>query len=91
MSGVSKEFVKNALAKSEYSLYLKYGSCTVERWSTFDPVRDKEGNTVAFVQCRRCLYLLAYDPRKIGTSSLSTHPKSCRATQLNSHHNMITV
>ena len=46
---------------------------------------------MAFVQCRRCLFLLAHDPRKIGTSLLSTHLKSCRATQPNNNHNIITM
>ena len=75
MSGVSKELVEKALEKGDYSLYPKYDSCTAEWWSNFDRIRDKEGNTVAFVQCRRCLSLLAYDPRKIVTSSLSIHAK----------------
>ena len=91
MSGVPKEFVKNALAKGDYSLYPKADSCTAKWWSTFDRVRDNEGNTVAFVWCRCCLSLLAYDPRTIGTSSLSTHAKSCRATQPNSNHNIMTM
>ena len=91
MNDVSKEFVKNALAKGDYSLYPKSDSCTAEWWSTFDRTRDKEGNTVAFVQCRHCLSLFAYSPRKIGTSSLSTHAKSCRTTQPNSNHNIITI
>ena len=77
MGGVSKEFVKNALEKGDYSFYPKFDSCTAEWWCTFNRIRDKEGNTVGFVQCHRCLSLLAYDPRKIGTSSLSTHAKSC--------------
>ena len=92
MSDVSKEFVKNALAKGDYSLYPISDSCTAEWWSTCDRIRDKEGNTAPFVQCRRCLSLLAYDPRKIGTSlSLSTHAKSRRATQPNSNHNTMTM
>ena len=91
MSDVSKEFVKNAHAKGDYYLYPKFDSCTVEWWSTFDRIRDKEGNTVDFVQCHRCLSLLAYDPRKIGTSPPSTHAKSCRAAQPNSNHNIMTM
>ena len=91
MSDVSKEFVKNTLAKSGYSLYPKFDSSTAEWWSIFDRIRDKEGNTVAFVQCRRCLSLLVYDPRKISTSSLSFHAKSRRATQPNSNHNIMMM
>ena len=56
-----------------------------------DRIRDKEGNTVACVQCRRCLSLLTHDPRKIGTSSLSTHSKSCRATRPNSNPVITTL
>ena len=91
MNDVSKEFVKNALAKGDYSLYPKFDSCTAECCSTFDRIHDKEGNTMALIQCRHCLSLLVYDPRKIGTSSLSTHVKSCRATQPNSNHNIMTM
>ena len=46
---------------------------------------------MTFVQCRRCLSLFMYDPRKIGTSSLRTHAKSSRATQPNSNHNIMTM
>ena len=53
MNDVSKEFVKNALAKGDYSLCPKSDSCTAEWWSTLDQISDKEGNTMAFVQCRR--------------------------------------
>ena len=91
MSDISKEFVKNGLVKGDYSLYPKSDSCTAECCSTFDRVRDKEGNTVAFVQRRRCLSLLACDPSKIGTSSLSTHTNSCRATQPNNNHNIMKM
>ena len=91
MSDVSKEFAKKALAKGDHSLYPKSDSCTTEWWFTFDRIRDIEGNTVAFVQCRRRLSLLPYDPRKIGTSLHSTHPKSCRATKPNNNHNIMTM
>ena len=91
MSGVWKKFVKSALAKGDYSLYPKSDLYTAECCSTFDRVRDKEGNIVAFIQCHRCLSLLAYDPKKIGTSSLSTHATSSRVTGPNSFHNIMTM
>ena len=65
MSGVSKEFVKKGLEKGDYSIYPKSDSCNAEWWSTFDRIRDKEGKTVAFVRCHRCLSLLAYDPKNL--------------------------
>ena len=79
MSDVSKEFVKNALAKGDYSLYPKSDWYTAEWWSTFDRIRDKEGNTMAFVQCHRCLSLLAYDPRDI--TQYSCKELSCNTIQ----------
>lgn len=65
MRGVSKEFVKKRLEKGNYSLYPQSNSCSAEWWSTFDRSRDKEEKTVAFVRCRCCLSLLAYDPKKL--------------------------
>ena len=46
MSGVSKEFVKKAREKCDYSLYSKSDSCAAEWWSAFDRIRDKNSNQI---------------------------------------------
>jgi hypothetical protein len=43
MSGISKEAVKRALEKGDYSLYPKPDSSNAEWWSIFDRTRDDEG------------------------------------------------
>ena len=70
MSGVSKEFVKKALEKGDYSLYSQSDSSGAKWWSNFHRIRDNEGQKVPFVQCYRCISLLADDTRKIVTPSL---------------------
>ena len=86
-----KSLLKMFLQKMIILFNRKSDWCTGECWSTFQRIRDKEGNTEAFVACRRCLSLLAYDRRKVGTSPLITDAKSCRATQPNSNHNITTM
>lgn len=91
MSGISKEALARALDKGDYSLHPKPDSASAEWWPIFDRIRDEEGKIVAFVRCRRCFSLLAYDSKKTGTSSLSTYAKTCRAPLPNSSRNIATM
>ena len=91
MSSESKDFIKRAIEKGDYKICPKADTASAEWWSTFDRIRDTQGNLKPFVRCRRCLNLLAYDPRKTGTSSLSAHNKTCRATPPDSNQSIITM
>lgn len=91
MNSISKETVIRALEKGDYSLYSKPDSAIAGWWEFFDRIRDEEEKIVPFVRCRRCCSLLAYDSKKTGTSSLSTHAKMCRAPPPNSNHNIATM
>lgn len=91
MNEISKEFVKKALEKGDFTLYSQPDSSGAKWWSRFHRIRDNEGRKVAFVQCNQCLTLLAYDSKKTGTSSLSTHAQSCRATRPNNNHNIVKM
>ena len=56
MNDVSKEFVKNALAKGDYSLYSKSGAYTAEWWSTLIRFVIKEIQWLLFSVVVDCLY-----------------------------------
>jgi hypothetical protein len=91
MNTISKETVIRALEKGDYSLYSKSASATAVWWEFFDRIRNEEEKIVPFVRCRRCCSVLAFDSKKTGTSSLSTHAKMCRAPPPNSNHNIATM
>jgi Hermes transposase DNA-binding domain len=91
MTSISKEAVRRSLASGDYSLHPKSDSNSAEWWSAFDRIHDNENKLIPFVQCRRCLALLSYDPRKTGSSSLSSHVKSCRALTPTTSQNIATM
>uniref|UniRef100_A0A3Q2CJ70 BED-type domain-containing protein n=1 Tax=Cyprinodon variegatus TaxID=28743 RepID=A0A3Q2CJ70_CYPVA len=51
-------------------------------WQTFGIIKDNDGNTVSgFAACKKCKKVLAYNSRKLGTSSLKKHTTdTCRDT-----------
>jgi len=71
ISSISKEAVENFLEKSDYSLYRKSDSASVEWSVNFDRIRNEERKDVGFVRCHRCFSLFVYD-KKNGTSSVSS-------------------
>lgn len=88
MSVESKDTVKRALEKGEYSICDKADSASADCWSNYDRIQDGEGVIKPFVRCRGCSNLLAYDSKKNGTSSLAYHAKNCRHKSSNCNRNI---
>ncbi|MED6251304.1 hypothetical protein ATANTOWER_027699 [Ataeniobius toweri] len=50
-------------------------------WKKFGGNRDHANDMVSgFAACKKCQKLLAFDSRKLGTSSLRKHNDSCKST-----------
>lgn len=91
MTSMSKSEIKRLLDKGDYSRHPKSGSNLAVWWVNFDRICNAEGKYMGFVQCRHCSSLLAYDPKKTGTSTLSTHANGCRGPASHKSRNIATM
>jgi hypothetical protein len=65
MSAESKDTVKKALEKGEYSLCGKADIATADCWNNYDRIQDGQGVIKPFVRCRQCSNLFAHDSKKM--------------------------
>lgn len=76
--------IKAKEASGEYVLVDNTSSrAKSDVWEKFGVIREDENNIFnGFAARKKCLKVLAFDSRKIGTLSLRKHVDSCRSTEL---------
>ena len=65
------DVMKRKIEAGEYSVIEKKGKS--KAWLTFRLVVDKEGKPLDYAQCAKCKVVLAYDSKKVGTSTMTRH------------------
>ena len=71
--------IKSKIASGEYQIVDNTSSrAKSDVWEKFGVIKDCENNVVSgFAACKKCQKILAFDSRKLGTSSLRKHSDSC--------------
>ncbi|KAL7402160.1 hypothetical protein ABVT39_010671 [Epinephelus coioides] len=71
--------IKSKLVSGEYEIVdNKLSRAKSDIWEKFGLLQDQENNIVSgYAVCKTCKKVLAFEPRKLGTSSLRKHVETC--------------
>ena len=72
-----KENMLKKLKQGKFTTCSKTTTATALWWKRFVQIKDDKENIIPFVQCIKCLSILAYDSNKLGSSSHKTHAEAC--------------
>jgi len=82
-----KENIKKKIEQGIFKTCGKSSTATASWWNRFVRIQDDEENIISFVQCIKCLSVLAYDSNKTGSSAQKSHAEACRGGVANASNN----
>lgn len=72
-----KENIRRKLDQGILKTCCKPTTATASWWKTFVRIQDEKENIIPYVQCMKCLSILAYDSSKTGSSTHKLHAENC--------------